>query len=125
MNASKELPWSSSTGETVVVLKRRNALRHPNGVRLVHGSVQMERQFSKLWSMGFLGAAQNAPLSGDQTDIRLLVHDGLDAVDEPQSTYPKVRPNGRDEVSAPPEDQTDMANVLCKIPLGLTAIRYD
>ncbi|MCY4264691.1 MAG: hypothetical protein OXE78_07525 [Gammaproteobacteria bacterium] len=32
-------------------------LRYPNGGRLVHGSVQMERQhFSKVWSMEFVGA---------------------------------------------------------------------
>ncbi len=42
-HASKNVSWSSPTGETVVEIKRPKRLRYPNGARLVEGIGETNR----------------------------------------------------------------------------------
>ena len=84
-------PWSSSTGETVVVIERQNAHAHPIRAGLVvieqrhvHGI-----QTAYGWSMGF-GERRRLP-NGDQTARRLwCIEDDLTSMCQtllPSETY--------------------------------------
>lgn len=66
--ASKDIPWSSSTGEREVGIERSKRSRHPTGARLVSMKLsRVPRGYEMpFWSWG--GGVQERVLTEDRTD---------------------------------------------------------
>ena len=89
MHSSKEVPWSLSTCETVVLVKRRNAYVHPIRAGLVlMKSAGVPRGYEMTIGHGVSGE-QERSMTGDRTANRSLVLDWLDARQAPHQLLPE------------------------------------